>query len=246
MYFSRYGTANPAFSNTIWKGTAQSKEKMSLLGIFVKSLFCLCLVCISLWYVWDLVYQGVNVKWYTSGGLLAAIVFSILTSYRKKWAPITAPLYALSKGLFLGGFSAIINKQFEGYPMKAVGITVITFFVMLLLYQWRIIKVTKPFRSVVITVSFTIFMIYIISWILSFFGVYNNLIWGTSWFAILFNVVAAIFASLTLLLDFDFIDRKVGKAPKYMEWVATWGLLVSLIWLYVEVLRLMKKLTIRF
>ncbi len=183
MYFSRYRTANPAFSNVIWNKSISTNKKMRLSGIFMKSLFCLLLLSISLWYVWDLVYQGVNVKWYTSGGLLAAIIFSILTSYRKKWAPVTAPLYALSKGMFLGGFSAIINKQFEGYPIKAVGITVITFFVMLLLYQLRIIKVTKPFRSVVISVSFTIFMIYIISWILSFFGVYNSFIWGTSWFA---------------------------------------------------------------
>jgi uncharacterized YccA/Bax inhibitor family protein len=215
---------------------------MSLGGIFFKTLINLLILSVSLWYVWDLVYQGVNVKWYTSGGLLAAIVFSILTSYRKKWAPITAPLYAFSKGFFLGGFSAIINKQFEGFAMQAVGVTVITFFVMLLLYQWRIIKVTKKFRSVVLSVSFTIMMIYLISWVLSFFGIYNHLLWGTSWFAIIFNIIAAIFASLTLLLDFDFIDRKLGNAPKYMEWVASWGLLVSLIWLYVEVLRLMKKL----
>ncbi len=246
MSFSNYKTSNPAFSNYVWDKSGRSKDKMSLWGIFFKSLISLGLLSITLWYVWDLVYQGVNVKWYTSGGLLAAIVFSILTSYRKKWAPYTVPLYALSKGFFLGGFSAIINKQFEGFAMQAVGVTVVTFFVMLLLYQWRIIVVTKKFRSIVISVTFTIMMIYLISWILSFFGIYNSLLWGTSWFAIIFNIVAAIFASLTLMLDFDFIDRKVGNAPKYMEWVATWGLLVSLIWLYVEVLRLMKKLAIRF
>jgi uncharacterized YccA/Bax inhibitor family protein len=242
MRFSNYKTSNPAFSNYVWSGNSGGSKKMSLGGIFFKTLINLLILSVSLWYVWDLVYQGVNVKWYTSGGLLAAIVFSILTSYRKKWAPITAPLYAFSKGFFLGGFSAIINKQFEGFAMQAVGVTVITFFVMLLLYQWRIIKVTKKFRSVVLSVSFTIMMIYLISWVLSFFGIYNHLLWGTSWFAIIFNIIAAIFASLTLLLDFDFIDRKLGNAPKNMEWVASWGLLVSLIWLYVEVLRLMKKL----
>ncbi len=246
MNFRNYRTSNPVFSNYIWSKTSTANGKMSVLGIFGKSMLSLLILSISLWYVWDLVYQGVNVKWYTSGGMLAAIIFSILTSYKKKWAQVTAPLYAFAKGFFLGGFSAIINKQFEGYPMQAVGITVVTFFVMLLLYQWRIIRVTKKFRSVVITVASTIFLIYIISWILSFFGIYNRFIWGTSWFAIIFNVVAAIFASLTLMLDFDFIERKRGKAPKYMEWVATWGLLVSLIWLYVEVLRLMKKLAIRF
>lgn len=241
-----YRTSNPAFSKYIWLENSRSRKKMSLWGILFKSLISLGLLSISLGYVWDLVYQGVDVKWHTSGGLLAAIVFSILTSYRKKWAPITTPLYAVSKGLFLGGFSAYANIRFEGYPMQAVQITIITLFVMLLLYQWRIIKVTKKFRSVVITVSFTLMMLYIISWILSFFGIYNHLVFGTSWFAIIFTVVAAIFAALTLLLDFDFIDRKLGRAPKYMEWVAVWGLLVSLIWLYVEVLRLMKKLAIRF
>ncbi len=246
MKFSVYKTSNPAFSNYIWENIGGNDNKMSLTGIFGKTLFNLLILSISLFYVWDLVEKGVDVKWYTSGGILAAIVFSILTSYRKRWAPVTAPLYAFSKGFFLGGFSALINRQFEGYPIRAVGVTLITFFVMLLLYQWRIIKVTKKFKSVILTVSFTIMMIYLISWILSFFGIYNELLWGVSWFAIVFNFIAATVASLTLMLDFDFIDREVGRSPKYMEWVASWGLLVSLIWLYVEVLRLMKKLTIRF
>ena len=246
MNLSNYKTSNPAFSKYIWDNMLPQDKKMSLSGIFIKSLISLLLLSISLNYVWGLVDKGISVKWYTSGGLLAAIVFSILTSYRKKWAPVTAPLYAFSKGFFLGGFSALINKQLEGFPLQAVGVTLSTFLVMLLFYQWKLIKVTKKFRSVLITVSFTIMMIYLISWILSFFGIYNRLLWGTSWFAILFNVFAAIVASLTLLLDFDFIDREIGKAPKYMEWVASWGLLVSLIWLYVEVLRLMKKLAIRF
>ena len=246
MSFSNYKTSNPVFSSYIWNRNTSGHRKMTMTGIFLKSISSLLLVSLSLWYVWDLVYKGVDVKWYTSGGLLAAIVFSVLTSYKKKWAPVTVPLYAFAKGFFLGGFSAYINRQFDGYPMKAVGITVITFFVMLVLYQLGIVKVTKKFRAVIISTSFTIMMIYLISWVLSFFGIYNHLLWGVSWFAILFNVVATVVASLTLLLDFDRIDRELGKAPKYMEWVATWGLLVSLIWLYIEVLRLMKKLAIRF
>ena len=241
-----YRTSNPAFSNGVWKGYRSSKNKMTLNGILLKSFFSICLVCLTTWYVWDLVAQGVDVKWYTSGGLLAAIAFSILTSFKHKWAVYTTPLYALSKGLFLGGFSAYINNQFEGYPLKAVAITIVTFFVMLLLYKIKLITVTKQFRSVIISATITIMVIYLISWILSFFGIYFSLIWGTSWFAIIFNVIAALVASFSLLLDFDFIDRKLYRAPKYMEWVATWGLLVTLIWLYVEVLRLMKKLAIRF
>ena len=117
---------------------------------------------------------------------------------------------------------------------------------MLILYKARIISVTKRFRSVVITAAITIFFIYILHWILTFFGIHLPFIWGTSWTAIVFNCIAVIVASFSLLLDFDFIDRKLGSAPKYYEWVATWGILVTLIWLYIEVLRLMKKLAIRF
>jgi len=246
MSLFNHQTSNPAFSNGVWKGYTSYDNKMTLNGIILKTLFCLILVGITTWYVWDLVHQGVNVKWHTSLGLLAAIVLSILTSYKHKWAKYTAPLYSIAKGFFLGGFSAYAELQFEGMPMRAVGVTILTFFVMLFLYKLKVIKVTKQFRSVIISATITIMIIYFISWILSFFGISATLIYGTSWFAIGFNIIAACVASLALLLDFDFIERKINQAPKYMEWVATWGLLVTLIWLYVEVLRLMKKLAIRF
>lgn len=116
---------------------------------------------------------------------------------------------------------------------------------MLLLYQWRVIVVTKKLRSVIITATISIMVVYLISFILGFFGI-KSYIWGTSWLAIVFNVLAAIVASFALLLDFDYIERYKNKAPKYKEWLATWGLLATLIWLYVEVLRLMQKLAIRF
>ena len=242
---SYYRTSNPAFSNYVWK-SARSDSKMTLNGIFFKSLFSIFLVGLTTWYVWNLVEKGVNVKWYTSIGLLAAIFFSLLTSFKRKWAPVTTPLYALSKGFFLGGISAYAEIRFPGMPMKAVSITILTFFVMLILYKAKIVVVTKQFRSVIISVAITIFFIYIINWVLHIFGLSLPFVWGTSWFAILFNIVAAIVASFSLLLDFDFIDRKLYRAPKYYEWVATWGLLVTLIWLYIEVLRLLKKLAIRF
>ena len=242
---SYYRTSNPAFSSYVWRSSRSSK-KMTLNGIFFKSLFSIFLVGLTTWYVWDLVNKGIDVKWYTSIGLLTAIFFSVLTSFKRKWAPITTPLYALSKGFFLGGISAYAENRFPGMPMKAVSITILTFFVMLILYKARIVIVTKQFRSVIFTAITTIIFIYIINWILSIFDLSLPFVWGTSWFAIGFNIIAAIVASFSLLLDFDFIDRKLYKAPKYYEWVATWGLLVTLIWLYVEVLRLLKKLAIRF
>ena len=246
MSILNYNTSNPAFSNSIWRNDSKKSARMTMSGFFFKSLLSLVLLGMTTCYVWGLVNKGVDVKWYTSGGLLAAIFFSLLTSFKRTWAPYTTPLYALAKGLFLGGISAYAEIRFPGLPMKAVSITILTFFIMLLLYITRIVVVTKRFRSVVITAAITIMFIYIINWILTIFGLSLPFVWGTSWFAIGFNVVAAIVASFSLVLDFDFIDRKVGKAPKYYEWVATWGLLVTLVWLYVEILRLMKKLAIRF
>ena len=246
MSYSNYKTSNPVFNSYIWKHKRSSTSEMTLNGILLKSLFSIVLVGISTLYVWNLVNKGIDVQYYTYGGMIAAVVFSILTSYKKRWAPVTTPLYALSKGLFLGGISAYAEAKFEGMPIRAVSVTILTFLIMLLLYKAKIVIVTKRFRSVVITSIITIMSIYIISWILNFFGIKTPYIWGTSWFAIGFNIIAALVASFSLLLDFDFIDRKLNKAPKYYEWVATWGLLVTLIWLYVEVLRLMKKLAIRF
>ncbi len=130
-------------------------------------------------------------------------------------------------------------------PYQAVGVTIITFLTMLLLYQTRIIVLTKRLRTVIVTAAASIFVIYIVSWILGFFGI-KSFLWGTSWIAIVFNVIAAIVASFTLLLDFSFIENHKNRAPKYKEWLATWGLLVSLVWLYVEILRFMQKMAIKF
>lgn len=246
MALLNYKTSNPVFSGYIWKYNRNSVSKMTLNGVFLKSLFSIFLVSLTTWYVWDLVTKGLDVDYYTYGGMAAAVVFSIITSYKKKWSPVTTPLYALSKGLFLGGISAYAEAKFEGMPIRAVSVTLLTFIIMLLLYKAKIVVVTKQFRSVLITAIITIMSIYIISWILGIFGIYLPYIMGTSWFAIGFNIITAIVASFSLLLDFDFIDRKLYKAPKYYEWVATWGILVTLIWLYVEVLQLMKKLAIRF
>ncbi len=239
-------TSNPAFNKYFWGGPSSKGRKMSLQGIFFKSMFCLALSILTASYTWKLGYEGVDLKWWTSGGILGAIVCSLLISFKKEWAPWLTPLYALAKGFFLGGFSVYAHRRFPNLPLQAVGMTLITFVVMLILFKSRLIKVTQKFRAVIITATATIFTIYIITWILSFFGIAVPFVWGTSWWAIGFNIVAAIVASLSLLLDFDYMERYIGRAPKEKEWLATWGLLVTLIWLYVEILRLMRKLAIRF
>ena len=243
---SIYKSSNPAFNNYFWDGSEKSSTRMSVRGIIIKSLVLLAIITTIIAFVWKIHSEGTPVKWFTLGGMLGAIVISILISVRNHWAHFLVPLYAMAKGFFLGGFSSYAHVKFPDLPYQAVGVTVITFFTMLLLYQTRIIVVTKRLRTVIVTAAASIFVIYIVSWILSFFGIHNPFIWGTSWIAIGFNVVAAIVASFTLLLDFDFIENQKNKAPKYKEWLATWGLLVSLIWLYVEILRFLQKLAIRF
>lgn len=218
---------------------------MSVAGIFIKSMIGILVIAAITAYLWKLNGNGTPMRWFTLGGMLGAIVMSVLISVRHNWAPFLVPLYIIAKGFFLGGFSAYAHRNFPELPYQAIGVTIVTFFVMLLLYQFRIIVVTKKLRRVVITATVSIMVVYLISWILSFFGI-KTYIWGTSWFAIAFNILAAIVASFALLLDFDYIERYKNKAPKQKEWLATWGLLATLIWLYVEVLRLMQKLAIRF
>jgi len=239
-------TSNPVFTSYIWKDSSYSTNKMSLNGVLLKSIYGLFLVGLTTWYVWNMVKRGESVTYYIYGGMIVGVVFSVITSYKKKWAPITVPIYALAKGCFLGGISAYADNRFDGLPIVAVKVSVISFFVMLFLYKNNIIKVTHQFRSVLYSAIATIMTIYIISFILRYFGITLGIIYGTSWISIGFTLIAASVASFSLLLDFYYIDRKLHKAPKYMEWVATWGILVSLIWLYVEVLRLLKKLAIRF
>ena len=239
-------TSNPAFSNFFWNKSKRATAKMSLGGIVLKTMLMLSLVAITASYTWSIFFEGTSVKWHTTIGMFVAITASLFISFKHNLAKWLLPIYALSKGFFLGGISAYAHKRFPFLPLQAVGITILTFFVMLSLFKSKIIIVTKKFKSVVITASITIFMIYIIGWILSFFGITIEFIWGTSWIAIGFNIIAAVVASLCLLLDFDYINRHIGRAPKEKEWLATWGFLITLIWLYIEVLRLLKKLAIRF
>lgn len=238
-------TTNPAFTPYFWNDSRTSSKKMSVSGILIKTLTMLFIVTAITVLIWKMHDNGTNIKWFGTGGMIAALVISIVLSVRQQWAHILVPLYAIAKGFFLGGFTAYIKSRYPEMPYQAIGVTLVTFFVVLLLYQTRIIVVTKKLKSVIITVCSSIFLVYIISWILSFFGI-RSFIWGTSWIAIAFNVIAATFAALSFLLDFDFIERYKNRAPKYKEWMACYGLLVTIIWLYFEILRLMKKFAIRF
>ncbi len=242
---SNYKTSNPAFSNYFWENNPGASKTMSIRGIIIKSMVCISIIAMIVAYIWELYDNGTNVRWFTIGGMLATIIISIVISVRQHWSHFLVPMYAIAKGCFLGGFSAFIRAKFPELPYQAIGVTIVTFFTILVLYQTRIIVVTKKLRSVILTAAFSIMIVYIISFILSLFGI-KTFIWGTSWFALVFNVIAAIVAAFTLLLDFDYIEKHKNKADKYKEWIATWGLLVSLLWLYTEILRLMRTFAVKF
>ncbi len=245
MNLSNYTSSNPAFTSYFWDKKPRDSSKMTVTGIFVKSFTCILIISAITVGLWKLHDQGFDMEWFSLGGIIASIIISVIISFKNDWAPVLVPLYAIAQGCFLGAFSAYIKTHFPEMPYQAIGVTIVTFIVMLVLYQTRLIKVTQKLRSVIITASITIGVVYLISWILSFFDI-HTFIYGTSWLAIIFTVISAIVASFALLLDFDYIEKHKHNAEKSKEWLATWGLLVTLIWLYIEVLRLMQKLAIRF
>lgn len=219
---------------------------MTVNGIILKSFFCIFLVASTAYLTWKLHYLGYNINLLMYGGLAATLIFSLLTAFVHRLAPILVPLYALAQGFFLGGITIYAESKFKGMPMQAIGVTISTFLLMLFLYKARIVKVTERFRSVLFVAIALIMSIYAISWTLMIFDIQTpfTILDSSSYLAIAFNVIAAGVAAFALLLDFDFIERKKNHVPRYMEWVATWGLLVTLVWVYVEALRLMKKMVI--
>jgi uncharacterized YccA/Bax inhibitor family protein len=178
-----------------------------------------------------------------TGGILGGFVVALVTIFKRNWSPFTAPIYALLEGLALGGISAIFELRYPGIAIQAVGLTFGTLFVMLLAYKTGIIRATQGFKVGVIAATGGIAVFYLIGMVLRVFlhyqvpVIYAGGIWG-----ILFSLFVVIVAALNLVLDFDLIESGVnGGAPKYMEWYGAFGLMVTLIWLYLEILRLLGK-----
>jgi uncharacterized YccA/Bax inhibitor family protein len=170
--------------------------------------------------------------------------------FKKEWAPYLAPAYALMEGLFLGSVSAIYNYAFaEKAPdivMNAVGLTFGTAIAMYLLYSFKIIKATERFKSIIMTATAGIAIFYLIAIVLGFFGVHMAFLHEGSLMGIGFSLVVVAIAALNLILDFDMIEQaSAAGAPKSMEWYGAFGLMVTIVWLYLEILRLLSKLSDR-
>ena len=227
-----------------------ASEVMTLQGTVNKTGILLALVVLSASYTWNIFFQSGNpgsVMPLAMGGAIVGFILALVTMFKRQWAGITAPLYAVAEGLFLGGISAIFEAQYPGIVIQAVGLTLGTLTSLLFLYKTGIIKPTENFRLMIVSATMGIGLLYLVSFLMNMFGsagigfIHSNGIFGIG-----FSLAVVAIAALNLVLDFDFIEQgsEVG-APKYMEWFGAFSLMVTLIWLYIEILRLLAKLRSR-
>jgi len=237
-------TSNPALNEKAFKGQVAIGEAMTLQGTVNKTgLLLLCVVATSAW-TWGMAHSETPeaaMPW-MFGGMIGGLLVALVTIFKKQWSPLTAPLYALLEGLVLGGISAVFEKSYPGIAVQAVGLTFGTLFVMLLAYKSGIIRATQGFKLGVIAATGGIAVFYLVEMLLGFFHVQVPAINGSGFIGIGFSLFVVIIAALNLVLDFDMIETGVQNgAPKYMEWYGAFGLMVTLIWLYLEILRLLGK-----
>ena len=180
---------------------------------------------------------------YAIGGAIGGLVLALVTVFKKEWSPVTAPMYALVEGFFLGAISAVFEARFPGIVFQAVLLTFGTLFALLAAYRSGLIKVTENFKLGVVAATGGIALLYLASFVLSFFNINVPVIHEASWLGIAFSLFVVVVAALNLVLDFDFIETgAAARAPKYREWYGAFGLMVTLVWLYVEFLRLLSKI----
>ena len=223
------------------------EDRMTLMGTVHKTAALLLLLVITASITWGMVFAGSM-----SAGPLAiagagfGFIVAIVTYFKPRWVPVTAPIYAALKGLFLGGVSAILEARFPGIVLQAVGLTFGTLFALLGAYRSGLIKATENFKLGVAAATGGIVLVYLLSMVLRLFGTEIPLIHEAGWVGIGFSAFVVVIAALNLVLDFDFIENGAESgAPKYMEWFGAFGLMVTLIWLYIEILVLLSKLRSR-
>ena len=243
-------TSNPALNARAFQGEgAGIGEAMTLQGTINKTgLLLVCVVGTAAW-TWNIFMHAGNaqaVMPYLLIGGIGGFIFALVTIFKKTWAPVTAPIYALLEGLVLGSISAMFEVRYHGIAIQAVSLTFGTMFALLLAYRSGLIPVTQNFRLGIIAATGGIALFYLAQIVLGFFGIHFTTINGSGPLGIAFSVFVVIIAALNLVLDFDFIENAVtAGAPKYMEWYGAFGLMVTLIWLYLEILRLLAKLRSR-
>jgi uncharacterized YccA/Bax inhibitor family protein len=241
-------SGNPALTATTfnkYQGVA-GPNQMTLSGTVNKTFLLLFLVIASAIFTWSLYFEGGNVTPFLLGGVIGGLILALITIFVPKVSPITTPIYAILEGFVVGGISAMYEVQFAGITLQAVLLTFSILIALLLAYKSGLIRATENFKLGVTAATFGIFLVYMLSFVLGFFGMEVPYLHSNGLIGIGISLFIVVIASLNLVLDFDFIETGVERqAPKYMEWYAAFGLLVTLIWLYFEVLRLLAKLRSR-
>jgi uncharacterized YccA/Bax inhibitor family protein len=248
-------SGNPALKDSTFldlgSGTVVQRDAgaMTLNGTVNKTGLLLVLTLVGAMYTWGLFFSSngtANMMPYVLGGAVGGLVLALVTVFKKAWSPVTAPLYAGVEGVFLGAISAMVEQRFPGIVLQAVGLTFGTLAALLLAYRSGLIRATENFKLGVFAATGGIALLYLVNFAMSFFGTSIPFIHESGWLGIGFSAFVVVIAALNLVLDFDFIETGVEQgAPKYMEWYAAFGLLVTLIWLYLEILRLLMKLQSR-
>ena len=236
-------SSNPALSPARFRDVA-GDGAMTVTGTALRSLVLLLLVMGSAAYTWwQLVPQPTLAPTLVLGGLVGGLVIALVTVFRPQLAPWTSPVYAVVEGMALGSLSMLVNAKYDGLPMQAVALTFGVFLAMLGLYAFRIVRVTQRLRTFIMSAVIGILIFYVLNLVLGLFGVRIPAIHEGGPIGIGISLVTTGVAALALLLDFDLIEEgaKAG-APKFMEWYGAFGLIVTLVWLYIELLNLLRKL----
>lgn len=218
-------------------------ETMTVSGTMNKSFLMLILLIASAAVTWTMTNNGQNPMVFTIGGAVVGLILVLVASFKPHLSGYLAPGYAIFEGLFIGGISAIFEVMYPGIVIQAVSCTFVTFVVCFGLYKFEVVKVTERFKSVVVAATLAIATYYLVSWLLTMFTSFQPVHYGNSMMSIGISVFVIVIAALNLFLDFDQIEKGVHqRMPKYMEWYGAMGLMITLVWLYIEFLRLLSKL----
>ena len=240
-------SGNPALNTKTFSGFDMTTgASMTIMGTVHKTALGLLLLMSTALFTWNMPAGDPRATGLMIVGMIGGLIVAIVTIFKHHLAKYTVPAYALLEGLALGGISKFFEVMYPGIVNQAVMLTFGTLGALLLAYRSGLIKATENFKLGVVAATGGIFFVYLISWILSWFSVSVPMIHSNSNMSILFSIGVVVIAALNLVLDFDFIEEGSEKgAPKYMEWYGAFGLLVTLIWLYLEILRLLAKLSSR-
>jgi uncharacterized YccA/Bax inhibitor family protein len=241
-------SGNPALKADTFTYAASipGAERMTLGGTVNKTGLSLFILMIAASYIWNRGADDPALPGWIMGSVVAGLIVALVTVFKKTWAPITTPIYAAVEGLALGGISVVFEARYPGIVSQAVFLTFGTLAALLLAYRSGLIRATENFKLGIFAATGGIALLYLASFVLGFFGMSVPLIHSSGTWGILFSLFVVVIAALNLVLDFDFIETGVERgAPKYMEWYAAFGLLVTLVWLYLEILRLLAKMQSR-